>query len=90
MNLLAKIGLNTISKFDSSVQKGTLIKNEQYKFDNPLLLIKPESSLVRESQIRKLENNFSNFSIDEIDDSTHMIIFEKPYEISEKIAQFIK
>ena len=28
--------------------------------------------------------------IDEIDDSTHMIIFEKPFEISEKIAHFIK
>ena len=79
-----------IKVWDSSIQKGTLIKNEQYKFDNPVLLIKPESSLVRESQIRKLENNFSNFSIDEIDDSTHMIIFEKPFEISEKIAQFIK
>ena len=79
-----------IKVWDSSIQKGTLIKNEQYKFDNPALLIKPESSLVRESQIRKLENNFSNFSIDEIDDSTHMIIFEKPFEISEKIAQFIK
>ena len=79
-----------IKVWDSSIQKGTLIKNEQYKFDNPLLLIKPESSLVRESQIRKLENNFSNFSIDEIDDSTHMIIFEKPFEISEKIVQFIK
>ena len=79
-----------IKVWDSSIQKGTLIKNEQYKFDNPALLIKPESSLVRESQIRKLENNFSNFSIDEIDDSTHMIIFEKPFEISEKIVQFIK
>ena len=79
-----------IKVWDSSIQKGTLIKNEQHKFDNPALLIKPESSLVRESQIRKLENNFSNFSIDEIDNSTHMIIFEKPFEISEKIAQFIK
>ena len=79
-----------IKVWDSSIQKGTLIKNEQHKFDNPALLIKPESSLVRESQIRKLENNFSNFSIDEIDDSTHMIIFEKPFEISEKIVQFIK
>ena len=79
-----------IKVWDSSIQKGTLIKNEQYKFDNPVLLIKPESSLIRESQIRKLENNFSDFSIDEIDDSTHMIIFEKPFEISEKIVQFIK
>ena len=79
-----------IKVWDSSIQKGTLIKNEQHKFDNPALLIKPESSLVRESQIRKLENNFSNFSIDEIDNSTHMIIFEKPFEISEKIVQFIK
>ena len=79
-----------IKVWDSSIQKGTLIKNEQYKFANPVLLIKPESSLVRESQIRKLENNFSNFSIDEIDDSTHMIIFEKPFEISKKIVQFIK
>ena len=79
-----------IKVWDSSIQKGTLIKNEQHKFDNPALLIKPESSLVRESQIRKLENNFSNFSIDEIDDSTHMIIFEKPFEISKKIVQFIK
>ena len=79
-----------IKVWDSSIQKGTLIKNEQHKFDNPALLIKPESSLVRESQIRKLEKNFSIFSVDEIDDSTHMIIFEKPFEISEKIVQFIK
>ena len=79
-----------IKVWDSTIQNGTLIKNEQYKFANPVLLIKPESSLVRESQIRKLENNFSNFSIDEIDNSTHMIIFEKPFEISEKIMQFIK
>ena len=79
-----------IKVWDSSIQKGTLIKNEQHKFDNPTLLIKPKSSLVRESQIRKLENNFSSFSVDEIDDSTHMIIFEKPFEISERIAQFVK
>ena len=88
------IGINRfkydINVWDSSIQKGTLIQKEQSKFDNPTLLIKPNSSLVRDSQIKKLENNYSNLSIDEIDDTTHMIIFEKPNDVSNKITTFIR
>ena len=88
------IGINRfeydINVWDSSIQKGTLIQKEQSKFDNPTLLIKPASSLIRESQIRKLENNFSNLSVDEISGTTHMIIFEKPNDVSNKITTFIR
>ena len=88
------IGINRfeydINIWDSSIQKGTLIQKEQSKFDNPTLLIKPASSLIRESQIRKLENNFSNLSVDEISGTTHMIIFEKPNDVSNKITTFIR
>ncbi len=88
------IGINRfkydINVWDSSIQKGTLIQKEQSKFDNPTLLIKPNSSLVSDSQIKKLENNYSNLSIDEIDDTTHMIIFEKPNDVSNKITTFIR
>ena len=88
------IGINRfeydINIWDSSIQKGTLIQKEQYMFDNPTLLIKPNSSLVRDSQIKKLENNYSDLSIDEIDGTTHMIIFEKPNDVSNKITTFIR
>ncbi len=88
------IGINRfeydINVWDSSIQKGTLIQKEQYKFNNPTLLIKPNSSLVRDSQIKKLENNYSDLSIDEFDKTTHMIIFEKPNDVSNKITTFIR
>lgn len=76
--------------WDSDVQKGTLIENKLSKITIPSLLIRPESSLIRNSQIEKLKNNYSNFSIDEIADSTHMVIFENPENISNLILKYIK
>lgn len=76
--------------WDSDVQKGTLIQNKLSKITIPSLLIRPESSLIRNSQIEKLKNNYSNFSIDEIADSTHMVIFENPENISNLILKYIK
>ena len=76
--------------WDSDVQKGTLIQNKLSKITIPSLLIRPESSLIRNSQIEKLKNNYSNFSIDEIADSTHMVIFENPESISNLILKYIK
>ena len=76
--------------WDSDVQKGTLIQNKLSKITIPALLIRPESSLIRNSQIEKLKNNYSNFSIDEIADSTHMVIFENPENISNLILKYIK
>lgn len=76
--------------WDSDVQKGTLIQNKISKITIPSLLIRPESSLIRNSQIEKLKNNYSNFSIDEIADSTHMVIFENPENISNLILKYIK
>ncbi|MEC7270851.1 MAG: alpha/beta hydrolase [Chloroflexota bacterium] len=76
--------------WDSDVQKGTLIQNKLSKITVPSLLIRPESSLIRNSQIEKLKNNYSNFSIDEIADSTHMVIFENPENISSLILKYIK
>ena len=76
--------------WDSDVQKGTLIQNKLSKITVPSLLIRPESSLIRNSQIEKLKNNYSNFSIDEIADSTHMVIFENPENISNLILKYTK
>ena len=76
--------------WDSDVQKGTLIQNKLSKITTPSLLIRPESSLIRNSQIEKLKNNYSYFSIDEIADSTHMVIFENPENISNLILKYIK
>ena len=76
--------------WDSDVQKGTLIQNKLSKITIPSLLSRPESSLIRNSQIEKLKNNYSNFSIDEIADSTHMVIFENPENISNLILKYIK
>ena len=79
-----------IKIWESPIQRGTLIRKEELTIDNNVLLIKPESSLIRDSQINKLKNNFSNLFIEEIKESTHMIIFEKPNEISDKIFNFLK
>lgn len=79
-----------IKIWESPIQRGTLIRKEKLTIDNNVLLIKPESSLIRDSQINKLKNNFSNLFIEEIKESTHMIIFEKPNEISDKIFNFLK
>ena len=76
--------------WDSVVQKDPLIQNKLSKSSRPSLLIRPESSLIRNSQIEKLKNNYSNFSIDEIADSTHMVIFENPENISNLILKYIK
>ena len=76
--------------WDSDVQKGTLIQNKLSKITIPSLLIRPESSLIRNSQIEKLKNNYSNFSIEEISDSTHMVIFENPENITNLILKYTK
>ena len=76
--------------WDSDVQKGTLIQNKLSKITIPTLLIKPASSLIRNSQIEKLKNNYSNFSIEEISDSTHMVIFENPENITNLILKYTK
>ena len=79
-----------IKIWDSSIQRGTLIIKQESKIENTTLIIRPESSLIRDSQIKKLENNYSNLYLNEVKETTHMIIFEKPDEVSEKILTFLK
>ncbi|MBE18310.1 MAG: hypothetical protein CMH79_06065 [Nitrospinae bacterium] len=79
-----------IKIWDSSVQKGTLIRNLNVPSKSPLLLIKPAASLIKESQIKKLSKNFLNLKVQAIPDTTHMIIFEEPESISNLIKNFIK
>ena len=79
-----------IKIWDSSIQRGTLIIKQESKIENTTLIIRPESSLIRDSQIKKLENNYSDLYLNEVKETTHMIIFERPDEVSEKILTFLK
>ena len=79
-----------IKVWDSDIQKGTLIKKLTTLIKTPTILIKPESSLVRESQIEKLKNNYLNFEINEIPNTTHMVIFENSIEVSKLISNHIQ
>ena len=79
-----------IKVWDSDIQKGTLIKNLTNFIKTPTILIKPESSLVRESQIEKLKNNYINFEINEIPKTSHMVIFESSREVSRLISNHIQ
>ena len=79
-----------INVWDSDVQKGTLIKKLTTPIETPTILIKPESSLVRESQIEKLKNNYLSFKINEIPRTSHMVIFESSLEVSKLISKHIK
>ena len=79
-----------IKVWDSDIQKGTLIKNLTNLIKTPTILIKPESSLVRESQIEKLKNNYINFEINEIPKTSHMVIFESSQEVSILISNHIQ
>ena len=79
-----------INVWDSDVQKGTLIKKLTTPIETPTILIKPESSLVRESQIEKLKNNYLSFEINEIPSTSHMVIFESSIEVSKLISNHIQ
>ena len=79
-----------IKVWDSDIQKGTLIKNLATLIKTPTILIKPESSLIRESQIEKLKKNYINFEINEIPDTTHMVIFENSIDVSKLISEHIQ
>tara|TARA_Y100001970_G_scaffold172068_1_gene210361 strand:- start:147 stop:995 length:849 start_codon:yes stop_codon:yes gene_type:complete len=79
-----------INVWDSNIQKGTLIKKSSTPIETPTILIKPESSLVRESQIEKLKNNYLNFKINEIPNTSHMVIFESSREVSNLISNHIE
>ena len=83
-----KTGLIMTLEFGILMSKGTLIQNKLSKIAIPSLLIRPELSCCRNSQIEKLKNNYLNFSIDEIADSTHMVIFENPENISNLILKY--
>tara|TARA_B100001029_G_scaffold157448_1_gene143498 strand:+ start:4596 stop:5411 length:816 start_codon:yes stop_codon:yes gene_type:complete len=76
--------------WDNSIQKGTLINMPQNSINTPLLLIKPSMSLIKEMQINKINENFENIIIEEIPNTTHMIIFENPEEISKLVSEFVK
>ena len=79
-----------INVWDSDIQKGTLIKKLTTPIETPTILIKPESSLVRESQIEKLKNNYLSFKINEIPRTSHMVIFESSLEVSKLISKHIQ
>ena len=76
--------------WDNSIQKGTLINMPQNSINNSVLLIKPSMSLIKEMQINKINENFENIIIEEIPNTTHMIIFENPEEISKLVSEFVK
>ena len=79
-----------INVWDSDIQKGTLIKKLTTPIETHTILIKPESSLVRESQIEKLKNNYLSFEINEIPSTSHMVIFESSIEVSKLISNHIQ
>tara|TARA_B100001029_G_scaffold118648_2_gene98401 strand:+ start:5304 stop:6119 length:816 start_codon:yes stop_codon:yes gene_type:complete len=79
-----------IKIWDSAVQKGTLIRNLNIPSGSQLLLIKPDISLIKEAQIKKLSKNFLNLKVQVMPDTTHMIIFEEPEYISNLIKDFAK
>ena len=76
--------------WDNSIQKGTLINMPQNSINTSVLLIKPSMSLIKEMQINKINENFENIIIEEIPNTTHMIIFENPEEISKLVSEFVK
>ena len=76
--------------WDNSIQKGTLINMPQNSINISVLLIKPSMSLIKEMQINKINENFENIIIEEIPNTTHMIIFENPEEISKLVSEFVK
>ena len=76
--------------WDNSIQKGTLINKPQNSINTSVLLIKPSMSLIKEMQINKINENFENIIIEEIPNTTHMIIFENPEEISKLVSEFVK
>ena len=91
IELIANNRLNyDLRIWDNSIQKGTLIKKVEYPIEIPSLIIKPSSSLVKKSQIKKLSETFSSLVVKEIEDTTHMLIFENPEKISNLIDEFIK
>jgi len=91
IELIANNRLNyDLRIWDNSIQKGTLIKKVEYPIETPSLIIKPSSSLVKKSQIKKLSETFSSLIVKEIEDTTHMLIFEDPQKISILIDEFIK
>ena len=76
--------------WDNSIQKGTLINMPQNSINTSVLLIKPSMSLIKEMQINKINENFENIIIEEVPNTTHMIIFENPEEISKLVSEFVK
>ena len=91
IELIANNRLNYDLKiWDNSIQKETLIKDSEYPIETPSLILKPSSSLVKESQIKKLSEKYSSLVVKEIENTTHMFIFEKPEKISNLIDEFIK
>ena len=76
--------------WDNSIQKGTLINMPQNSINISVLLIKPSMSLIKEMQINKINENFENIIIEEVPNTTHMIIFENPEEISKLVSEFVK
>ena len=72
----------------TSIQKETVIVNKGKNTEIPTLIIKPSSSLIKLSQIDKLKDIYKSLKVVIVNDTTHMIIFENPKQISLEIIDF--
>jgi pimeloyl-ACP methyl ester carboxylesterase len=74
----------------TSIQKETLIINKGNNTEIPTLIIKPSSSLIKLSQIENIKDIYNSLKVVIIENTTHMIIFENPEQISLELIDFYK